>query len=144
MSISKGSLKRVNEGGLAHIGAGKEENDGIHIVFQQIPIQELELDDDLVIDSVLMESIKKWTILVPLIVYVDKSNKLTVISGKKRLKIAKELEMDVVPCQLIEGASEAQIKEIREELEKYKLDSIHEEKFRVVSSLQTKLPDYLL
>jgi hypothetical protein len=148
MSISKGSLKRVNEGGLAHIPAQEVEKSGIQVAFQQVPSKELEVDEDIALDPMLMESIKKWTILVPLMVYVDKLDKLRIISGRKRLAIAKELGMDLIPCQLIKGITQKQVEELRYELQteskKDSEPSIHEEKFNLVASVQTTLPDYLL
>jgi hypothetical protein len=141
-------MKRVNQGGLSHIQAKEVEKNKIQVVFQQIPSKELEVDEDITLDPMLMESIKKWTILIPLMVYVDKSDKLTVISGRKRLAIAKELGMDLIPCQLIKGITQKQIDELRHEFQaepkKDSKPSIHEEKFNVVASVQTTLPDYLL
>jgi hypothetical protein len=148
MSISKGSIKRVNQGGLSHIQTKDVEKSGIQVVFQQIPSKELEVDEEIVLDPMLMESIKKWTILVPLMVYVDKSDTLRLISGRKRLAIAKELGMDLVPCQLIKGITQKQIEELRHEFQaepkKDSKPSIHEEKFKIASSVQSTLPDYLL
>mgnify|MGYP000088421707 FL=1 len=151
MSISKGSLKRVNDGGAARLPGDVKKSSGIQVSLQQVPIDQLQVTQEVEVDKTLKKSIEKWTMLVPIIVYVDKSQELVVISGAKRLAVAKDLKMDTVFCQVIQGLSLEQVYELGEELEQSKLEqsdlqatSIHEEKFKMVSSIQSSLPSYLL
>ncbi len=89
MSISKGSLKRVNDGGAARLPGDVKKSSGIQVSLQQVPIDQLQVTQEVEVDKTLKKSIEKWTMLVPIIVYVDKSQELVVISGAKRLAVAK-------------------------------------------------------
>lgn len=100
----------------------------------------------------LMESIKKHGIIIPLIVFQESERLYRVISGRNRLKAARELDLPTVPCIKIdvvdvEGAFETEIyrRHLKpEEKEKYK------EKIKVVyekiinQEVENKLPEELL
>ncbi len=146
MSISQGSLKRVSGGGRATLPGQKSEKAQITTVFQQVPINQFEESQEVVVDKKLKKSIEKWTMLVPLIAYVDKSGKLILIDGHQRLAIGKSIGIETLPCQILQGITSEEASALSQELTAMvsQSESIHEEKFKVVSSSQTSLPDYLL
>ncbi len=146
MSISQGSLKRVSGGGRAILPGQKNGKAQITTVFQQVPINQFEESQDVAVDKKLKKSIEKWTMLVPLIAYVDKSGKLILIDGHQRLAIGKSIGIETLPCQILQGITSEEASVLSQELTAMvsQPESIHEEKFKVVSSIQTCLPDYLL
>ena len=93
---------------------------------------------------ILMESIKKYGLLEPLLVCQTGDREYQLLSGYSRLKALEGLNCETTSVKVMDIADRSLAKEIYTELHKEERDNVHEKKFQVITSITSELPSYLL
>lgn len=144
MSISKGSLKRVNSAAGAAAIPPVLKN-GFQSLYQTLPLTALIGDAASSPSQALSDAIVKWGLLEPLVVRALPDGTFEVLSGLKRLAACRRLGIEEVPCCILGRLSDGDASEIRGLLHSaHALNPLHQAKFTAVSSIKSALPDHLL
>lgn len=98
-------------------------------------------------------SIQKFGMIEPVILRRVTDNQFQLLSGYQRLQAAREIGMDFISSRIIDGLSEEEAKDIYLDLHKKMMednrvihdnDTIHQTKFKVITTVSKDLPNYLL
>lgn len=90
------------------------------------------------------DSIKKYGILEPLIVWEDSDHKLMVLDGAARLNAAKRLKIKEVPVFVADAKDEKQAQQIRSELQEFKQFYCENHRYKIISAIRSDMPVHLL
>lgn len=152
MPIGSASIKRAS-GAINKTGEKNKKSSFSSIrTLVDLEISKIKFDKITLNLDDLKKSIKKYGVLNPVSVLKD-GNDFILISGKSRLTVASELNLETIPAIVISvegvGVSAAKkdlyLKKSPSVIEEMTITSdIHEEKFNVIKGIGTDLPDYLL
>lgn len=151
MAVGKGSIIRAGSAN----AAGKEKEKEFPLSFgltTKIPIDILQpVPKAWGIPQVestrvarLTESIVKYGLLLPIIVYRNKEQELLMIKGYHRVAAARKADLTEVPVFFLEVDNDNQAKGAFKELRLYDVSVPKEKKLEVISSITSQLPSYLL
>lgn len=90
----------------------------------------------------LAESLLKYGMLLPVLIYKNQKQELLVIKGSHRIAAAKQTGMTEVPAVFLETDSDRVAKEVYMELRSF--DRTKDKEYEVVSSITVNMPSYLL
>lgn len=152
MPIGSASIKRAS--GAINKTGEKNKKSSFSSIRTLVDLEISKIKFDKITSNLddLKKSIKKYGVLNPVSVLKD-GNDFILISGKSRLTVASELNLETIPAIVISvegvGVSAAKkdlyLKKSPSVIEEMTITSdIHEEKFNVIKGIGTDLPDYLL
>lgn len=169
MPVGKGSIDRANKAKKTKqpINSYKTDASGALIQNLIIKIVDLELMPDelnkneynVEVFNLLKDSIKKYGIIVPIVVIRIGEDRFRIISGYDRVKICKELGIETIKAEVLDGFNEKELVEITKVLNidkvntvrsndlgcSIKVESDEDNTDKYVSKFENKpLPTYLL
>lgn len=156
MAVGKGSILRASNAGIKQEPAGEAEelSAGAGYLHSagaviKVPVGSLQIMDEsedtrAEVISVLEESIRKYGLLEPLLVWNKGEEKFPVLDGNKRIEAARNIGLDMLPVLTADGIEEAQAWEIYRELHRYSVEKEAIRDYEVVSSIRSDIPVYLL
>lgn len=144
MSIGKSSIARaVNVTKESSTRLKKENN---NLIVQKFEVDELGVLSDSRATT-LIDSIKKYGLLCPVLVAITEKGDKWIIDGYNRLNAAKQLNISAIDAVVINVQNKNDVNRLYKELISLKpvaTDSIHQEKFKVLAVKDHDLPSYLL
>ena len=151
MLVGKGSILRATNAGIVTQTSVTKTSDNIGNILLEIPItQIIQVPDNWfhkthlnVQVSELTQSIRKHGMIEPVILRQTKDFQFQLLSGYRRYQVIKDLGFKTITARVIEGLSDKEAKEVFEDMHMDK-DNIYETKFRIVSSISSDIPTYLL
>lgn len=153
MLVGKGSILRATNAGSITQTSVPKNLESMENILLEIPINQIiQVPDNWLCNahlnlqvSELAQSISKHGMIEPVILRQVKDNQFQLLSGYRRYQVIKELELQTITAKVLEGLGDKEAKEVFEDLHKEKgKDNIHETKFRMVSSISSDIPTYLL
>lgn len=92
----------------------------------------------------LADSMGKFGILVPVVVYKNKKQELLILDGYHRVAVAKESGITELPVFFADVMTDVKARAMFEELRTFAKAEELEKEYEVVSSIKSSMPSYLL
>lgn len=164
MPVGKGSILRATNASSKTVTTLVKETEKVLNTTENIPniLSNIPVDQIIVVPdkwpgqrnlkynvSNLVESIRRYGLIEPVILRRVKENQFQILSGYKRFQAIRELGMETITARILDKLDEKKAKDIFEELHKNNAtdtttDTIHATKFQMVSTSSREMPTYLL